>query len=332
MKLWRAATALLALGGAVFGAAFVGARWHLRSDGLTAALADAPPPREPRRSEASAHVRLATSAAARSTTSASTAVPAPVTPESLPTALTLRQTNTQNGNVVFVPEDCRGPYDVLLHFHGAHPYVRELIEKAGLRAVVATYNAGNGAERYAQAFQAAGVLSSLLRQIEAAAAPLCAGPSAGPRRIALSAWSAGYGAVEKLITRPEDRDRVDAVLLADGLHAGFTDPWKRQFAPNALLAFREFGELAKADRKLFSITHSTIATDGYASTTECSRLLLRELGVPSEGPFVSGKLGGFSIEGSPGEDAPAHVAQFRRMDVTLLPKLRARWEPSAAGQ
>jgi hypothetical protein len=127
------------------------------------------------------------------------------------------------------------------------------------------------------------------------------------------------------LTRPEDRERIDAVLLADGLHAGFVDRWKRQFAPNALMPFREFGALAKSNRKLFAITHSSIATDGYASTSECSKLLLDALGIACEGEYVSGKAGSFSIEGSPGVDAAAHVAQFRQMDTALLAKLRARW-------
>ena len=239
--------------------------------------------------------------------------------------VSFRQTNTYNGNVMYVPEDCSGDYDVVLHFHGAHPYLKDLAQKANLRAVVAVYNAGNGAERYAQAFQAGGVLTSLLRQIEMAAAPLCGGESAKPRRVALSAWSAGYGACEKLVTRTEDRERVDAVLLADGLHAGFADPYRRQFAPNALQAFRDFGELAKRGEKLFAITHSSIATDGYASTTECSKLLLELLDVPSEGSFVSGQSGAFSIEGSAGEDKAAHISQFRQMDSTLYAKLGARW-------
>jgi hypothetical protein len=249
----------------------------------------------------------------------------PVALDSLPAVLRFRQTNTYNGNVVYVPDDCSGPYDVILHFHGAHPYVKEVIEKSGIRAVVTVFNSGNGAERYAQAFQAGGMLSSLMRQVETATTPLCSGSDVKPRRIALTAWSAGYAAIEKLLARPEARERIDAVLLADGLHAAFTDRWKRQFAPNALLAFREFGALAKENQKLFAITHSSIATDEYASTSECSKLLLQALGIPSEGELVTGKAGGFSIEGSAGVDAAAHVAQFRQMDVTLLSKLRARW-------
>src|SRR5689334_4265119 len=52
---------------------------------------------------------------------------APVALESLPSVPKYKQTNTYNGNVVYVPADCRGPYDVVLHFHGAHPYVKDLV-------------------------------------------------------------------------------------------------------------------------------------------------------------------------------------------------------------
>jgi hypothetical protein len=251
------------------------------------------------------------------------AEPAPVPLDALPRAITFHQTNTYNGAIVYVPDGCHDSYDLILHFHGAHPYVRDLVEKANINAVVAVFNSGNGAEKYSQAFGAGGTLSSLLRQIDMATAPLCPGGKLG--RVALMAWSAGYGAAEKLVTRDEDRERVDAILLADGLHAGFTDRWKRTFAPNALQAFRDFGALAKDGKKLFAITHSSIMTDGYGSTTECSRLLLKALEIPCDDQLISGKSGNFSIEGFTGDDKAAHIVQFRKMDTTLLSKLRARW-------
>ena len=119
------------------------------------------------------------------------------------------------------------------------------------------------------------------------------------------------------------------MLLADGLHAGFTDRYKRLFAPNALQAFRDFGQLATDGKKLFAITHSSIMTDGYGSTTECSRLLLKVLNVPCADDLVSGKSGAFSIEGFTGDDKAAHIVQFRQMDTTLLSKLRERWATAA---
>lgn len=307
------AAGLVAAVGALVGAGFLALQAQASAENLTGALVAAELKARP------------ASFRPRSTPKPAPATSAPAATASAVEALRFHQTTTYNGNVVYVPEGCAGTYDVMLHFHGAHPYVKELLEKAQLRAVVAVFNAGNGAERYGQAFQPSGTLSSLLRQVAAAVTPLCDGQAAKPGRVALSAWSAGYAAAEKLVSRPEDRARVDAILLADGLHAGFTDPRRRLFAPNALQAFRDWGELAKRGEKLFAITHSSIATDGYASTTECSKLLLEALNVPPEGRFVSGQQGAFSIEGSTGEDKAAHIAQFRRMDATLLSKLRVRW-------
>jgi hypothetical protein len=327
MRGWAIAAGLVTASGALIVAGLAAVRAQASAERLTGALVAAElraRPTEPAAVAAAVAAAASPAPAPPPGASAPTAdAPAP-TPPALP-PVSFRQTNTYNGNVVYVPTDCAADYDVVLHFHGAHPYLKDLAEKAQLHAVVVVYNAGNGAERYAQAFQAGGILPSLLKQVAMAVAPLCGGASAKPRRIALSAWSAGYGATEKLITRAEDRDRIDAVLLADGLHAGFADTFRRQFAPNALQAFRDFGELAKRGEKLFAITHSSIGTDGYASTTECSKLLLKALNVPVEGELVSGKAGEFSIEGSSGDDKAAHITQFRQMDRALYSKLRARW-------
>jgi hypothetical protein len=324
MKAWTVAATLFALGAAVIAAGLLGVRAQASAESATNALvlAERAAPATPR---PPASLQPALSAAA-TPQSASATKAAPATPHASPSSVSFRKTNTYNGAIVYVPDGCQGPYDVVMHFHGAHPYVKDLIEKANIHAVLAVFNAGNGAEKYSQAYQADGTLASLLRQIEMAAAPLCPGADNKPRRVALMAWSAGYAAVEKLLSREEDRERVDTALLADGLHAGFTDRWKRTLAPNALQAFRDFGELAKQGKKLFAITHSSIVTDGYGSTTECSLFLLKALDVPCDDALISGKSGDFSVKGFTGNDKEAHIAQFRQMDTTLLSKLHARWQ------
>lgn len=314
MRLWAVALAVVAASGALAGAALLGMRAQVSAEGASNALVLAE-----RAAQARGKAAPAPSLAPSSPPSGA-AVAAPL-PEA---QVTFRMTTTYNGAAIYVPESCQGPYDLLMHFHGAHPYVKAEVESANLDAVVAVFNAGNGAEKYAQAYQATGTLSSLLHQVELAVTPLCPG-GGKPKRIGLSGFSAGFAAVEKILSREEDRARVDAALLVDGLHAGFIDVQKRRLAPNALQAFRDFGELAKQGKKLLAITHSSIMTDGYASTTECSRYLLSALDVPCSDPLISGKSGDFSIEGFTGGDAPAHIAQFRQMDRTLLPKLRERW-------
>lgn len=331
MKASALVLAFGAIAAAIVTAAFLGMRAQANAESASNALVmaerrslSAQAGRPPAPAAPSA-IPAPSTAAVPSTVAVTSSVPsASVAPN-----VTFRQTSTYNGAPVFVPEGCSGAYDVLLHFHGAYPYVKDLAEKAKLNAVVAVFNAGNGAEKYAQAYGAGGTLSSLLRQIDMATAPLC-GTNAKPRRVALSGWSAGYAAVEKLLVREEDRARVDVALLADGLHAGFTDRYKRTLAPNALQAFRDFGELAKQKQKLFAITHSSIMTDGYGSTTECSRFLMKAINVPCDDPLVSGESGNFSVEGFTGDDRQAHIVQFRQMDTTLLSKLRERWQTAPA--
>lgn len=322
MSRWALAVGVVALGGALVGAAALGLRAQANAESASNALVLA----ERASLDEAKQSASGRSGAAAEPPPTAAAPPSAAAPAALPPASpSFRQTSTYNGAPVYVPEDCRGPYDVVLHFHGVHTLVRDKLKSAGVHAVLAVLNAGNGAEKYAQAYHAQGTLSSLLRQVEMAVAPHCAGADAKPRRVALLGFSAGYAAVEKMLSRPEDRERVDAALLADGLHAGFTDAWKRKMAPNALQAFRDFGEQAKQGKKLFAITHSSIMTDGYASTTECSRYLLESLAVPAQGELVSGKAGDFSVEGFTGNDKTAHVVQFRQMDATLLGKLRERW-------
>ncbi|MDF3065769.1 MAG: hypothetical protein K0R38_1370 [Polyangiaceae bacterium] len=316
MKSWAVAVSSLAIAGALVGAGLLGVRAQANAESASNALVLA---------ERASLSQTKRAAPATERVAEAAPSPAPSPAPALAAPVSFRQTSTYNGAPVYVPQDCQGPYDLVLHFHGVHTLVRDKLQSAGIPAVLAVFNAGNGAEKYSQAYQATGTLSSLLRQIESAVAPLCGGEDNKPRRIALLGFSAGYAAVEKLLSRAEDRERVDAALLADGLHAGFTDVLKRQMAPNALQAFRDFGEQAKQGKKLLAITHSSIMTDGYASTTECSRYLLTALDVPIEGDLVSGKSGDFSVEGSAGNDKTAHIVQFRQMDATLLGKLRARW-------
>ena len=37
----------------------------------------------------------------------------------------------------------------------------------------------------------------------------------------LGSWSAGYGAIREILKTPGSCERVDAVLLIDGMHAGY---------------------------------------------------------------------------------------------------------------
>jgi hypothetical protein len=251
---------------------------------------------------------------------------------------TPRRRVAPGSRVISLTAGCRAaqkPYDLLIHFHGAPPQLESAFEKSGIDGVLVVYNWGIGSGAYEDAFAAPGSFSQILSNITNGVRELCPG-AAKPKRIGLSAWSAGYGAIWRILDREADAARIDSVLLSDGLHAGFVgNERERQVNPAQMAAFELFADQAVADKRLFAITHSTIATP-YASTTETSQYLLDAQDVPRikvdmPGPRPDMQLtsradrGSFHVRGFAGEDKPAHCNQLYAFGDLLLPYLKERW-------
>lgn len=248
--------------------------------------------------------------------------------------------SVQQGRVVSLPTGCvavQGAYDIVLHFHGAPVALESALERSGLDAALVIVNLGIGSGVYEQAFAAPEAFASFVTDVSASVQRLC--PRArGPRRIALSAWSAGYGAVWRILERSGYDSVIDAVLLADGLHAGFVGPrYQRNLDALKLEPFARFAELARHGEKLFAITHSEIQTIDYGSTTETSRYLLERAGMNAIAENVPGPrpqmrlisqadYGCFHVLGFCGDDKQAHADQLHALGDTLLPYLRERWQ------
>jgi hypothetical protein len=251
---------------------------------------------------------------------------------------TPRRRVAPGSRVISLTAGCRAaeqPYDLLIHFHGAPPVLESAFERSGIDGVLVVYNWGIGSGAYEDPFAAPGTFSQVLASITAGVRELCP-TAAAPKRIGLSAWSAGYGAVWRILDREGDAARVDSVLLSDGLHAGFVgNERERHVNPAQMAAFELFAEQAVADKRLFAITHSTIETP-YASTTETAQYLLDAAGVDRitvsmPGPRPDMQLtsradrGSLHVRGFAGQDKPAHANQLYAFGDLLLPYLRERW-------
>jgi hypothetical protein len=249
------------------------------------------------------------------------------------------QVRTRSGRVVVLPRGCEsasGAYDLVAHFHGAPPRVISMFEHAGIDAVLVVINLGTGSGPYEQAFARRGGLDDLLDGVAGVIEKTC---GAGPRhvkRIALSSWSAGYGATYRILSHADEAARIDTVLLADGLHVGFRGGYRRvdalQIAP-----FERFAASAARGDRLMGITHSSIVPPHYASTTETADFLLGAEGIAQSrehlpGPrrhmveVSRGDRGGLHVRGFSGTGPDDHVDQFYSMGDTLLPLLAARWQ------
>jgi hypothetical protein len=245
-----------------------------------------------------------------------------------------------------------GNYDLAIHFHGNTKAVEESYRLAKIRAVLLIVNLGEGADRYRDAFPSPTTLEGLLRKVNEDLAGRGV-PHPRLRRLALSAWSAGYGAVLTILQQPEHRPLIDAVLLFDGLHARF-QAGTGKVDENEVRPFVELAEDAAAGRTLFLVTHSAITpvNTELASVGKTSDALLEHVGVkrlrttgqvrPRKLEAIRGVYGdkslvtlraesvavkkGLMIIAYDGISPEHHIAHLLQMSQIGLPRLALRWK------
>jgi hypothetical protein len=228
-----------------------------------------------------------------------------------------------------------GGYDLIVHFHGERRWQEANITRSHLNAAVLSINLGAGTTPYAHAFRTPESFERLLADTEAEIARSGRADGGQPRRLALSAWSAGFSSIARVMTDTL-AERVDAILLADGFFTFFTDPKKRTVNAAGLQKFARFADAARRGEKLFALTHTTIPTGPYPSVQECAAKLLELLEEPkvatnAVGPRAMQAIytvdrGSFHVHGFEGTTAADHVKQLHAMGETVYPYLKLRWE------
>lgn len=231
---------------------------------------------------------------------------------------------------LYIPEraiDEFGRFDLVVHLHGREPVLREIA--ASMQPLVLhTFTLAPG-ESYGPHFSGPRLFPELIERVEAAISER-AGRATRVRHVALTAWSAGFEGVRAVLSQPEE-PRLDAIALIDALHAP-RDPaaFEMRLAP-----FVAFAERAVAGERLMIVTHSSIRTPDYASTTETAHRLVSELGGR---PLAVRRDDGFGLElvetftrgelyvrGYAGNDKADHCAQLFLMR-SVFNALAKRWK------
>ncbi|MBF0255409.1 MAG: hypothetical protein HQL47_02885 [Gammaproteobacteria bacterium] len=233
-----------------------------------------------------------------------------------------------------LPLKTDGGFDLIIHFHGGNAARKQMVGVAqGL--VLVGVDLGAGSRAYERPFSDPSVFPRLLAAAEAAVAERSGQPRARVRKLALSAWSAGYGAI-RAILRQRASERVDSVVLIDGLHADFDED--HPHLPNAeqMEPFLHFAQKAAKRSRYMFVSHSRIIPPGYASTTLTAHYLTRRVGgkispsVQQDSPYLKryerARQGDFSMRGHHGEGKGDHCAQLALIgEVSAY--LQERWQP-----
>lgn len=225
---------------------------------------------------------------------------------------------------LFVAEQhLRSPsFDLLFHFHGAGFVSAFAAEQFPRPLVAVTINLGSGSSRYDNGFLDSTSFPAAVDSVRAALRALHLSTSID--RIFLSGWSAGYGAVRRILSTESNYAKVNAVLLLDGIHASYV-PERTVLAEGGTIDTNDVAVFLRLARdaedphssKQFLITHSEVFPGTFVSTTEATDYILRQLNMTRTPVLEWGPLGmqllsksrrgHFEVLGFAGNSAQDHV-------------------------
>lgn len=247
---------------------------------------------------------------------------------------------------LFIPAEYQsrgGVADVIFHFHGDAATFRNNAKYAGLNAVIVTVNYGGLSSTYHTPFQNDTALFATLMNETLARVrnePDFADNLAFDK-LAVSSFSAGYGAVREILKQPGYYDAIDVILSADTIYAGFVSyPGNLSLVASQMTDWRRFAADAAAGNKTFLVSHSQVDPVTYASTVLTANDLMAHVGVTPQSVNFNGlgtlnfyrraQVGKFTVLGATGADGDAHLEHLRYIGEFLddLPLARVP-EPSS---
>lgn len=226
-----------------------------------------------------------------------------------------------------LPATGRTP-DLLIHFHGAPDVVEREFMATGAQAALVVVNYSGLSAAYEKPTSDPTRFPQILHDTLAGLIQRGRLPAdAQWRRICLSSFSAGYGAVRALLRQPESFARVDAIYLADSLYAGYDEAGGgRRVSADNMAPFRAWASAAARGRKFLLLTHSYLEPGRYAGTHETADDLVAWVGATraaadewvtvgeSRVHVVSSvDRGDFHVRGWEGATGAAHMQHLRNL-------------------
>ncbi|MEM1446334.1 MAG: hypothetical protein AAGF84_09780 [Planctomycetota bacterium] len=238
---------------------------------------------------------------------------------------------TDPGHVLFLPQGLTATddtVDLLVHFHGDPTTVRNNAAYAGLNAAVLNVNYSGLSSAYSGPFRDASLFGNLL---DDALNTLRARPTLSNKldlgNVAVSSFSAGFGAVREILKQPTYVQQIDGLLLADTLYASFTSSTDQTPRDSQMVDFRAFASAAAAGNKTMIVSHSQVPTFTYSNTAETADDLMQHVGVTPRPVNETGlgtldfyrraDLGNFHVWGATGANGDAHLEHLRYLGEWL---------------
>ncbi len=214
-------------------------------------------------------------------------------------------------------------YDLVFHLHSASWAAEDEVYKAKANAILFNIHLGAFSSPYQFYFSQTDRFRTVLKQIrETLIQKGIVSDSTQIRYLILTSFSAGYAGVREILKSDTYYKMITALHLADGLHSN-SDQSTMDYQ---MKDFLRFARDAVHQKKIFRLTHSSITTSGYKSTTETANYLLQKLGLTRTPVSVQDEIGTmysrrdsgyFHLRGYLGNTAHDHLQHLYAMHLML---------------
>lgn len=236
-----------------------------------------------------------------------------------------------SGYTLFVPANFQpsAPIDLMVHFHGSNSVYASNDQYAKLNALSVTINLGGLSGSYQTPFANDTTLfQKVMDDALAKARSLSTIPdNATWRKVGVTSFSAGYGAVREILKQPSYYNRIDAMVLADTVYASFTSSTDHTPLDSQMIDFRRYAQDAVAGTKTLYLSHSKVLTYTYCNTIETADDIMAFAGVTPTATSQTGlgglqfyrtaRKGNFTMFGANGDTGDDHL---------LFENYIAQWE------
>ncbi|HVJ83543.1 MAG TPA: hypothetical protein VNC50_20930 [Planctomycetia bacterium] len=225
--------------------------------------------------------------------------------------------------------------DLHIHLHGKPESLRKTLAARKEPIAVVWIHFPGLSSAYSKPLREPGSFGGVVADVEKALAARERFAKAKLGRIVVSCFSAGYGGVREWLKDPAAYARIDGLVTADSIYAGYAEG--KKVDPANMTGFAAFASDAIAGKKAFLLTHCDLQPDGYASTRETADFILAKLKLErakadeewaEKWRLTSmASAGKFEVLGFAGTEGDDHVRHLRHVDK-LASRLWDRLNPS----
>ena len=215
-----------------------------------------------------------------------------------------------------------GSFLLVFHLHGASWTAEDEVYKSKINAVLFNIHLGSFSSSYKNYFTNQNNFNKILELIieELKASSIIQNPTI--ENLIVTSFSAGYGGVREILKTQSYYDKIDAIILADGLHSDLDSNIMRE----QMKDFVRFAKDARDKKKIMLLTHSNILTYTYANTTETADYLIKNIGAVKTNynavdeigtQYSKVDTGNFHVKGYKGDTASDHMKHLYNVDKML---------------